>query len=155
MPKIKNIIIFTVAAVALILIYIFFIKPTPQQGALVSTSSGTVAPSASTSSQDSSITRDFLSLLLNVKNIKLDSIIFSDSAFSTLHDSTIVLTPDGTEGRPNPFAPIGIDSLAAPANYIPGQNTAPATTGTGTGTKPGIKTGTTTSPPATQVPPTP
>ena len=36
----------------------------------------------------------------------------------TLHDSSILLIPDGTEGRPNPFAPIGSDITASVINSI-------------------------------------
>ncbi|OGI61106.1 hypothetical protein A2814_02100 [Candidatus Nomurabacteria bacterium RIFCSPHIGHO2_01_FULL_38_19] len=114
--KIKNIIIFTAIGAVLILVYIFFIKKSPEQPALISTFSGEAEPSADTSSQSSSITKDFLTLLLNVKNIKLDNTIFSDVAFSNLRDSSIVLIPDGTEGRPNPFAPFGSDVIVLPIN---------------------------------------
>jgi hypothetical protein len=121
--KIKNIIIFVAIGAVLVLIYIFFIKPAPDQGNLVS--SNTVLPNVNTSGVDTSppngtasITQDFLTLLLNVKNIKLDDTIFSDPAFNSLHDSSITLTPDGTEGRPNPFAQFGNDSgaIVAPLN---------------------------------------
>lgn len=115
-PKIKNIIIFTVVAVVLILIYIFFIKKAPEKATLVATSPNATLPSSNTSPQDPSITKDFLSLLLNVKSIKLNNAIFSDIAFTSLRDSSIVLVPDGTEGRPNPFAPIGSDNVAPPVN---------------------------------------
>ena len=108
--------IYTVVGVILILIYIFFIKKAPEQPALIAVSPNGAKSPDDTSSQGSSITKDFLTLLLNVKNIKLDAAIFSDIAFSNLRDSSIVLTPDGTEGRPNPFAPIGSDSIVLPAN---------------------------------------
>lgn len=113
-PKIKNIIIFVAIGAVLVLIYIFFINPAPDQGNLVS--SNTVLPNVNTSGVDTSfpngatsVTQDFLTLLLNVKNIKLDDTIFSDPAFNSLHDSSITLTLDGTEGRPNPFAQFGND----------------------------------------------
>ena len=107
-PKIKNIIILVVVAIALILVYVFFLKPAPAEPNL--TSSGTaVSSTTNVTDQNNSANQDFLSLLLSVKSIKLDDSIFSDSTFSTLHDSSILLTPDGTEGRPNPFAPIGND----------------------------------------------
>ncbi len=122
--KLKNIIIIAVVAVALILVYFFFIKKGPDEAALVSSSgSGNVS---TTPIQDSAVTRDFLSLLLNVKNIKLDDSIFSDIAFTNLHDSSIILVPDGTEGRPNPFAPIGYDVPTAPVTS-PTSPTSPIT----------------------------
>jgi len=118
-PKIKNIIIFSALALIFILLYIFFIRKAPDQANLVSsasTPSPTTSVSSETGTPDSLIAKDFLSLLLSVKNIKLDDSIFSNIAFTNLHDSSITLIPDGTEGRPNPFAPFGADSVAPPAN---------------------------------------
>jgi hypothetical protein len=137
--KIKNIILFTVIAAALILAYVFFFKKAPEQAPLVSSSGVPVLPAVS-SDQTSEIGRDFLSVLLNVKNIRLNDSIFSDSAFLSLHDSSILLIPTAneTEGRPNPFAPIGSDitatvttSTEAPAIL----QSEPASTDTGTNTQ--------------------
>ena len=120
MPKIKNIIIFTAIAVILILIYVFFIKPVPNQADLISSAplpnvgaAGASGTNPNTPNGNSLNTQDFLTLLLNVQNIKLNDSIFSDPAFAGLHDSSIVLTPDGTQGRPNPFAQFGNDSVPA------------------------------------------
>lgn len=118
-PKIKNIIIFTTIAAAFVLIYIFFIKsPSGEVGLISSPSSlpnvdGTL-PDGNAPNETSLVARDFLTLLLNVKNIKLDDNIFSDPAFTSLHNSSITLTPDGTEGRPNPFAQFGNDGASIP-----------------------------------------
>ena len=110
--KIKNIIIFIVIAVVLILVYVFFFKKAPDTPNLTTTSTttGSVSPEDATAQTDS-IGGDFLATLLNVKSIKLDDSIFASPIFASLHDSSIELTPDGTEGRPNPFAPIGTDIL--------------------------------------------
>ncbi|MFA5791788.1 MAG: hypothetical protein WC884_02000 [Candidatus Paceibacterota bacterium] len=123
MSKIRNIIIFTIIAAAFILIYIFFIKQSPPQDNLIS-SSDTLLPSvnglgvdATIPSETSLVAKDFLTLLLNVKNIKLDNAIFSDPSFNSLRDSSIVLIPDGTEGRPNPFAQFGVEATT-PLNTI-------------------------------------
>ncbi len=121
MPKIKNIIIFLVIAAIFVFIYFYFIKKSPNDSAtLVSTSSAPVAKSASSGDVKISATKDFLTLLLSVKNIKLNDAIFSDVAFTSLDGShSITLTPDGNEGRPNPFAPIGSDAalpLVSPVN---------------------------------------
>ncbi len=105
---IKNILIFAGIGIIFILIFIFFIKKPPEEGNLVSTSSGTTANPEGVG--DPVVTQDFLSLLLNVQTIKLDDAILSDNAFIRLKDSSITLIPDGTEGRPNPFAPIGIEN---------------------------------------------
>ncbi|HTE48965.1 MAG TPA: hypothetical protein VK675_03605 [Candidatus Paceibacterota bacterium] len=112
MPKIKNIIIFLVIGAAIAAIYIFFIKPSPQDSATLVSSSGTPAvPNLATGDTNATEAQDFLNLLLNVRNIKLNSTIFSDNAFISLHDSSITLTPDGNEGRVNPFARIGFDDV--------------------------------------------
>jgi len=150
MAKIKNILIFVSVAAAFTLIYVFFVEKKSQEGSLISTvpSAPAGAPiDASSTTIDSSITKEFLTLLLSVKGIHLDDAIFSDIAFTTLRDSSIVLIPDGTEGRPNPFAPIGTETAALPApNSTAGANTAsgPGSTTTTTTTKtPGQSTKTT------------
>ena len=119
--KIKNIIIFLSIGLVLVLIYVFFIKksgnPDTSASALVSSSSQgsqglTNYDGSSQRGGGSMIGKDFLSLLSSVKSIKLDDAILTDPAFSTLRDGSIELTPDGTEGRPNPFAPIGTENTA-------------------------------------------
>lgn len=118
MSKLRNTILFVSIAAVLALGYIFFVRSgAPAPGSLVTSSAaplpdlGGAAPS---SAADTAIAKDFLALLLNVKNIKLEDAIFADPSFQNLHDSSIALTPDGTEGRPNPFAKLGSDA-AAPA----------------------------------------
>jgi hypothetical protein len=121
MPKIKNIIIFISIAAVFILIYVFFIqKPETPESNLI-TSSSTSLPDIDSSNVENVVTgtqntvaQEFLTLLLSVKNIKLDDAIFSDVAWSSLRDSSIMLVPDGNEGRPNPFAPIGFDVVTTP-----------------------------------------
>ncbi|MFA6273789.1 MAG: hypothetical protein WC662_01380 [Candidatus Paceibacterota bacterium] len=119
--KIKNIIIFVVIAGVLILGYFLFFKKEPEQANLVSSFGNSTLPvtSSTVSEQNSVTSQDFLSILLNVNNIKLNDSIFGDSAFANLRDTTIVLMPDGTEGRPNPFAPIGIENEASAINTSP------------------------------------
>lgn len=114
-PKIKNAIIFISIGIVMILIYVFFIKKdTPQSNLVTTTDSSTTAAVqvVGMSKEDSELAKDFLSLLLSVKNIKIEDSIFSDAAFIGLRDSSISLNPDGTEGRPNPFAPVGVESSA-------------------------------------------
>ncbi len=133
MPKLRNIIIFVSIAAVLVLIYIFFIaEPDVPDTNLITSSNATLPDidSASTldvaTSADSKIAGDFLALLLSVKNIKLDDSIFATPAWSNLKDSSIELTPDHSEGRPNPFAPFGADNtepIAPPA--IPAPTPAP------------------------------
>ncbi|MDP9249371.1 MAG: hypothetical protein M3M85_02605 [bacterium] len=122
MPKIKNILIFVAIAAVFVVIYIYFLKPNgaPDQNLISSPSTSTpttgAAPASSAGAQTgpSLAANDFLTLLLGVKNIKLEDAIFSDPVFQGLSDSSIVLVPDGNEGRPNPFAPLGQDITVAP-----------------------------------------
>ncbi len=121
MPKLKNILIFTGIAAVFVLIYIFYIKESSPQENLVSSPSLGLPASTNSSefgagalSETPVVAKDFLALLLNVKNIKLDDSIFSDPSFNNLHDSSITLIPDGNEGRPNPFAQFGNDEMSAP-----------------------------------------
>lgn len=127
MPKIKNIIIFIVIAIIFVLIYVYFIKgSTPDTASLVSSPGSEVMPSADTSlttENNSAIAREFLGLLLSVKDIKLNDAIFSDNVFTSLHDSSIILTPDGNEGRINPFAPLGTDATTTTTTTTTTTNT--------------------------------
>ena len=143
MPKIRNILIFVAIAAALVLVYIFFVKPSldsQNQAGLVSstsTNSSGVATTTTTTGTDSSVTGDFLSLLLNINTIKLDDGIFDDPAFNSLHDSTITLIPDVTQGRTNPFAQFGSDSVSTTSvdNTIVIPAVPPTTTSKNTPTK--------------------
>lgn len=127
--KIKNIIIFTIIAVALILIYIFFIKKSPEEQNLISsTSVNTPSADINTLNQNSLITSDLLTVLLSVKSIKLDDTIFSNIAFTNLHDSSILLVSPGDEGRPNPFAPIGFEAVVPPITPPATQSVVPSDT---------------------------
>lgn len=106
----KNIIIFLVVGVALVAVYIFFIKKSPSDSASLISSTGPVEAITQGANTNSAISQDFLTLLLSVKKINLNDAIFSDVAFTSLDGSnSITLVPDGTEGRVNPFAPIGTD----------------------------------------------
>ena len=105
-PKIKNTIIIAVAGVVLIAAYFLFLRPGPEEASLEPVGNP-LLPAGAPLSSGTLNSGDFLSLLLNVKNIKLDDAIFNKPAFLSLSDSSITLTPDGTEGRPNPFAPFG------------------------------------------------
>lgn len=116
MPKIRNIIIFVVISGGMIFGYLTFIKKDTKQPDLVTSSPSGVTDSTTPSGTevDNQLSKDFLAVLLSIKNITLDDSIFSDTAFLNLKDSTIVLLPDGSEGRPNPFAPIGAENNVIP-----------------------------------------
>ena len=111
--KIKNIILgIIVVAIVSFLVYIFFIKKNPVSTSLTSSSTSNV--SDINGSETSAISNSFISLLLSVKSIKLDDSIFSNTSFISLKDSSIILVQEqGNEGRSNPFAPIGSESMVS------------------------------------------
>lgn len=115
MPTIKNIIIFVAIGTVFALIYFFYIKKSPEDEALlVSTSATSVVAETAITGENASVAQDFLTLLLSVKDIKLNDAILSDPAFLSLDGShSITLVQDGTEGRPNPFAPLGAAVITA------------------------------------------
>lgn len=109
--KLKNILMFVLIGAFMIAGYFFFFRKSPDQAPLVAEPGSAVLPTATTDTTVSQATQDFLPVLLNVKSIKLDNSIFLNPAFLSLRDSSIVLVQDGTEGRPNPFAPIGSENI--------------------------------------------
>lgn len=116
LPSIRNVIIFVAIGGVFVLIYIFFIKSPPEKAPLVTSAASPETQVSSEEGNTSQVAQDFLTLLLNIKNIKLDDSIFSDAAFMSLHDGSITLVPEGNEGRVNPFAPIGADA-ALPVEF--------------------------------------
>jgi hypothetical protein len=77
----------------------------------ISSSNG-LKTNGKTSGGSDQISKDtaFLYTLTSLTKIKIDTSLFTDTAFNLLTDNTVVLEP-GTPGRPNPFAPIsGIPS---------------------------------------------
>ncbi len=122
MPKLRNILIFVAIGVVLVLVYFFVIKKPAATAPLVSspTVPGVPGAAAATPKNNSAVAQEFLTLLLSVKNIRLDDAIFSEPAFASLDGShSITLTPDGTEGRPNPFAPLGNDIVLSEESTLP------------------------------------
>lgn len=108
--KIKNILIFVVLGGILVAGYVVFMQK-PKEAALVSnTTPITNTEGATPNSESSQLNQDFLGLLFSVKSINLDATVLETESFNSLKDSSIILIPDGTEGRPNPFAPIGTDN---------------------------------------------
>lgn len=79
--------------------YYFFNKNTPQEANITSSTSNSTSVGNVANTQ-----------VNNVSGIRLDTSIFSNPAFLSLRDSSVILIPRGNEGRPNPFAPIGVDN---------------------------------------------
>lgn len=127
--KPKNILIFILIGVALVFVFFLLSSGTEEAPTLVTSTnvstSGASTPSAGQLGKEAQIAKDFLALLLNVKNISLNDQILSDMAYKSLKDSSILLIHDGTEGRPNPFAPIGTDVFTPTnnsASLVPATN---------------------------------
>ncbi len=93
--------------------YWYSTRPTTNTSATaLQSATGQVSPLEAT---DTAISDKFLALLLNMKTIKLDQGIFTDTAFTTLRDFSTTIAPETNPGRNNPFAPIGLDSTATQA----------------------------------------
>lgn len=108
MPKIRNIIIFIAIALILGLGYLFLTKK-EEVPDLIATNSSQNTIDTSKDLANYQVVANTLPVLLSIQDIKLDDSIFLDPSFQNLKDSSIILKPDGNEGRPNPFAPIGFD----------------------------------------------
>ncbi len=62
--------------------------------------------------------QEFLRVLKNLQNVSLDGSILSSSAFTSLVDFGIELTPQ-PQGRPNPFIPINPNEQFVPLSPSP------------------------------------
>jgi hypothetical protein len=102
MKKLKNILIFVLILAAAFVAYIFLREPkTP---ALQTIPTTTLPPGQT---PETAIGQEFLSMLLSLRDIRLDGRIFQNAQFRSLRDfSTPITRVPGEEGRPNPFAPI-------------------------------------------------
>ncbi len=151
--KIKNIIIFVVIGAVLTGSYLLFAGKSEKQPSLVGSSgTSTGTNTGNLKKGDSEIAKELLGVLLNVKSIRLEDDIFKEDAFTSLRDSSILLVPDGNEGRPNPFAPIGSDLSASAINAsAPTTNTSTPAGGVQSVTPPASTTPPTTA--TTPVPP--
>lgn len=132
---IKTIVILIVIGAALYFGAQFFTKDNaaPTSGLVSSNGDGTLATDVTPGSED--IGGEFVTLLLNMKTIKLDEGFFQSSSFKALQDFSTAIQPENNQGRINPFAPIGQD----------GGGTTPAPAAT-TGTSAGGTTGSATPP---------
>lgn len=104
--KHKNILIGVVILIASFFAYRFFFAKEEESGPSV-----LVADKASISQEERSI----LELLADMQSINLDTSILKNKNFLNLQDFTVSITPE-SQGRDNPFAPIGATSVAAPTS---------------------------------------
>ncbi|MDQ3076954.1 MAG: hypothetical protein M3Q63_02815 [bacterium] len=61
--------------------------------------------SAADISEEEVVRKDLMALLDKIESISLDGSIFTDKAFTSLQDFSVILVPE-TPGRANPFAPL-------------------------------------------------
>jgi hypothetical protein len=80
--------------------------------------STSVQPQNTVVSQENEVRDQFLNLLLSMRNVKLDNSLFTSDSFKILRDFSSPLSSDGTQGRPNPFAPIGQDGPISGQSYL-------------------------------------
>lgn len=93
----KNIIIAIVIVSVLIGGYFYFSGGTP--------SSDTGLLEINQTSEATVVAARVLSLLNQIKSLNIDTSIFSDPAYQTLRDYSVVIPPQNV-GRANPFAPL-------------------------------------------------
>ena len=111
---IRNSIIAVIVIILAVVGYkMFFGGSKPAAPALKTTSGvGATAPASAAPTESVSVGQDFLTLLLNIESIKLDDSIFTNKEFTILQDFNRPIPPDTNPGRPNPFAPVGLDGVA-------------------------------------------
>lgn len=69
-----------------------------------------ITPDVSVVAENDQQGQEILSLLADLKRIRLDGSIFSDPLFQSLQDFSVELNPE-PKGRQNPFAPLGRDFI--------------------------------------------
>jgi len=97
--KHKKIIIASILIVIAFFIYSAYFKPSQDSG-LVMVNNQTATQFAAG--------KEVLTLLIDLKSIKLDGNIFNNKIFKSLEDFSLPIDPE-PKGRINPFAPIGVD----------------------------------------------
>jgi hypothetical protein len=145
-PKLKNILIFGGIFILLVVGYIVFFGGNTQNTPALTTTGGTTGASTAVTSptSQSAVGKEFLTTLLNLRNIKLDDSIFTNPAFASLQDFELSLIQETNPGRPNPFLPLGVDQSTATTGSTGSSQTgtttggpvSPQGTGTGTSTTP-------------------
>jgi hypothetical protein len=119
----KKIIIIAGIVIVLVVVAAAFLggdKNEPVQTGLQSQTRGVaVGASAPAAVNEQAIGQEFLRLLSNVRNLNIDTTIFSNPSFLGLKDFDVEIVRLNNEGRSNPFAPIGFEgssSLSLPSS---------------------------------------
>lgn len=120
---------------------------------LSSTTTGSAVPINSTPSSTDQQIADILGLLSNLQGVKLNTNFFTSPEFLSLVDLSQPIPAATNIGRPNPFAPIGVDLGTVPQDGTFGGTgtTGGSTGGTTTGGTTTTESNAVTTNPATQV----
>ena len=107
-PKKKNtVILIIVIIVALVLIFYLVIqksgKKQPPPSSLASQTNGEKEATA-LSQKEIEDNTSFLSTLLSLNKLTIDSTLFTNTSFKNLKDNSVSIVSDQVAGRPNPFA---------------------------------------------------
>ncbi|HZS42636.1 MAG TPA: hypothetical protein VFA52_00210 [Candidatus Paceibacterota bacterium] len=78
-----------------------------------SSNNGAVLTASSPAANNPQVGQAFVNQLLTLQGVRLNSEIFSNPSFNTLQDFSQPV-PTEPQGRPNPFAPIGVDTENGP-----------------------------------------
>ena len=107
-PMIKNILIAFIIILCVVGIYYYFFnnKSNKNLGTLISSNSDSVSGVSTKINEDTA----FLSTLIGLSGIKIDTAIFTSQTFSSLVDNYVPVnsTSEGIPGRVNPFASIEV-----------------------------------------------
>ena len=93
----KTVVVIIIIIVVALIAYFYY------EGTLPATDSTLQVSTASQNGQ--AVGANVLSLLSQIKSLKIDTTIFTDPAYQTLRDYTVAI-PQENVGRSNPFAPI-------------------------------------------------
>jgi hypothetical protein len=106
--KYKNIFLAIIIAVIVFFLYTRFFGNSENQSdsLLIAGSGGTT--------QEITIGKEFLSVLLELRSINLDESLFESKSFLILRDFSQEVEPQAS-GRPNPFREIGFDPIPPPS----------------------------------------
>ncbi len=102
-------------------VYFFVIKKSApaQTTGLVSTNTGTAQGLQNAVPGQDTTGSQVVTILRNLSVIKLDDSVFRNPAFALLTDISISLPPITNQGRRNPFAPVGADSVTVTTSPAP------------------------------------
>lgn len=109
MGKILNITIIVLILGALVYAYMSFTGAEPEPQGFFAPGSEGALPAEDPGSTTGGVAPgdDFVALLIDLQQIKLDTAFFTSALYASLKDFSRELTPV-TPGRANPFAPIGV-----------------------------------------------